>query len=73
MNEPILVKAFAISCCHDQSDFLNKAARELFGICKGNGGFDGQLWEIAKHLNEDGKKLVDGLAHYASLKTKTID
>lgn len=73
MSEPILVKAFAHSCCHDQADFLNKASRELFGTCKGRHGFEGQLWEIVKNLNEDGESLIKALSHFIELKTKKIE
>ena len=72
MSEPILARAFATSCCHDQAEFLNNASRELYGVCKGRNGYEGQLWEIAKHLNDDGKALIEGLAHFLELKTKEI-
>lgn len=72
MSEPILAKAFATSCCHDQSEFLNNAARELYGFCRGPSGFDGQLWEIAKFLNKDGQALINGLAKFIELKTKDL-
>ncbi len=72
MSEPILAKAFAESCCHDQADFLNKASRQMYGICKGQGGYEGQQWEIVKHLDKDGIAMIMGLAKFIELKSKDI-
>lgn len=73
MNEPILAKAFAEACCHDQADFLNKTSRQMYGICKGQNGYEGQQWEIAKHLSEDGIALIKGLAKFIELREKKIE
>ena len=65
-------QAFAVACCHDQAEFLNKTAREMFGVCKGRSGYEGQLWEIAKHINKDGESMLRGLVHFMDLKVKDM-
>lgn len=72
-SDPILATAFANADGGQQGQMLNAIARELFVLCRGQAGFESQVYYMCKELDKDGEAFILELARFIELRREEIN